>query len=611
MKNRAFIKEKNLGGAYMQKTLVKIIALMMAMMMVLTLAACGDKPAETKPTESTQAQADSSSAPEPQKTAEPVTLKFWTADGSKGTSGVQDNTIMKELANRTGITIDFEFNVTMEKYNAMLASGDLPDVLTTKNSELKPLIDGGNVIDMEPLLKDHGQDIMTETPNKVAFSKEFFSEGQNKLYFLPTWDLGEDFKPVKSFNNATGIGMFIRWDYYKEIGYPELKDDITEIIPILKQMQEKHPKTEEGKKVYGLSPWLADWDLWNFTVLYQGYDNVDAEREKFIDIGVKDGTFKSQIGDTTSTMWKGAKFFNKAYQAGVLDPDSVMQKYDQTVEKQNGGRVLANFVSWSVGGANGNFAKLGHPEQGFMGVKMPASVTQMSNFSILPYGDRWSHAITTKCKTPERAMDLLNFVHSSEGMRLLLNGIEGTHWKVDSDGKPRLLPETIKILQGSSEQQETEGFGAYTHLYGRSQDVQDPKYSCYINYMYNEDIAKRMENATPFEKDYVQHYGVTYPDEVFEKALPGNQVKADGTYLTMAAATPAEIKQIDANLLNYLKAEMVKIVLTKSDAEFEAKQKKIIEDCKGMGYEKAYDWHMKNFVDAKAKTDAWKTKIGK
>jgi putative aldouronate transport system substrate-binding protein len=593
----------------MQKVFVKAIAGAIAMMMAVSLVACGNKAVDTKSPESTQTQA--STAVETPVAAEPVTLKYWTAEGSGGTSGVQTNAIMDELTKKTGVILDFEFNVTKEKYNAMLASGDLPDILTVVNSELKPLVDGGNVIDMEPLLKDHGQSIMSETPNKVSFSKEFYSQGQNKLFFLPTWDMGENFKPVKSFDSGTGISMFVRWDYYKEIGYPELKDDILEIIPMLKQMQDKHPKNEEGKKVYGLSPWLADWDLWNFTVLYQGYDSVDAEREKFIDIGVKDGTFKSQIGDTSSTMWKGAKFFNKAFQAGVLDPDSIMQKYDQTVEKQNAGRVLANVVSWSVAGANGAYEKNGHPEQGFMAVKMPAKITQMSNSAILPYGDRWSHAITTQCKNPEKAMDVLNFVHSSDGMRLLLNGIEGTNWKVDSDGIPRLLEETKKILLGSREEQESQGFGAYTHLYGRSQDVQDTKYNCYINYMHNEDISKRMETATPFKKDYVQHYGVAYPDEVFEKSMPGNQNKPDGTYLTMAAATPDDIKQIDASLLNYLKAEVVKSVLSKTDADFEAKQKKIIEECKAMGYEKAYDWHMKNYVDAKGKVDAWKAKIGK
>ncbi len=547
--------------------------------------------------------------------AQPVTLRFFVPYGGKGTSGVHDDPIMKELTRRTGVALDWEFNTTKEKYNAMLASGDLPDILMAWTEDIKPLIEGSNVIDMVPLLAQHGKDVQKEDPHRLLFSKMFLSEGRNKLFFLPTWGVGEDWKPIKAFVNGTGgIGLYIRWDMYKEIGYPPLKDDILDVIPILKQMQDKHPATADGKRIYGLSPWFGDWDLWNFTIYYQGYDNLFSEAPRFVDIDPRKGDLvTSQIGDTSSSLWKGARFYNEAFQAGVLDPGSLIQKYDQAVEKQNAGRVLLNPVPWSVAGSNGAFANAGHPEWGFMPLKFPDKITMSSNGYRSSYSDRWVQSITTKSKNPAKAMDLLNFVNSVEGMRLLLNGIQGVNWNVGSDRVPHLAPETLKFVQGVGSEQDIEASGlrGYTHLFGRSQDSWDYKYNCYAWFQYNEDPSKQMATATPYQKDYAAHFNVAYPDQVFEKTLPGNKQIFDGSFQQMIDQDPADIRQIDENLLNYLKVNMVQIITAKSDAEFDAMQQKIIQECRNMGYERAFAWHKQNYDAAKAKTAAFSKAIGK
>jgi putative aldouronate transport system substrate-binding protein len=365
-------------------------------------------------------------------------------------------------------------------------------------------------------------------------------------------------------------------------------------------------------KVYGLSPWLGDWGLWSFTIYPQGFNSIFAEAGGFTDIDCRTGEITSQIGNTNSTLWQGAKFFNKAHQAGILDPDSLLQKYDQAQDKQNAGRVLMGAVNWGVSGANGAFAKNGHPERGFMALKLPSSYTMAANLFKNPYTDRWAMAVTTKCKEKEKAVGLINFLNSKDGMRLLLNGIEGKNWKVGDGGVPRLTPETLKLFNESTPQDlETEGFGCYTHLYGYSQDSWDSKYNCYAQFKYNEDPVKLMDTATPFEKDYAEHYGVAYPDQIFEKSLPDQKLIFDGSFMQMVEQAPAEIKQVDDKLLNYLLVQMVKIVTSKDDAAFEAAQKKIIEDCGNMGYEQAFDWHKKNFETAMEKVDEFYKAIGK
>ncbi len=589
----------------MAKFLTRAAALLATVLLMVSMAACQSTatpsptpappsaaPASEPVEQPTTAQA---SQPAPTASSEPITLKYWTAYDSTGTSGLQDNLIMQELTKKTGVVLDLTFNMKQENYNAMLASGDLPDAFTVWNKDVKNLIDGGNVIDMEPLLAQYGKDILLDS-GKIQFGKSFLSEGQSKLYFLPTWGIGLDAQPPKSFNNGTGIGAYIRWDLYKKIGYPAWEGDLLDLIPILKQMQGAQPTTADGKKVYALSPWLGDWGLWNFTIYYQGFDSMFAEAGGFVDIDVTNYAMKSQILDPTSTLWKGAKFLNKANQAGILDPDSLMQKFDQTMDKAKSGRVLMQPCNWCA--PSGDVQKI-DPSYGFMDIKMPSTKTMISNLFRTPFTDRWSMGITSKCKTPDKAMTLINFLNSDEGMRLLLNGVEGVHWNVGSDGIPHLTPETLAVINGTaSEDPKYAGFGSYTHLYGYSQDSWDAAYKCQASFKYNESPDAQMASAAAVVKDYTEHYKVAYPDQLFEQTLPDMVKIFDGSFTQMVDQTPTDIKQIDDNLQNYLLVELVNIVNAKTDADFDAAQAKIIGDCKNRDAERAYQWHVDTYKAA-------------
>jgi hypothetical protein len=67
-----------------------------------------------------------------------------------------------------------------------------------------------------------------------------------------------------------------------------------------------------------------------------------------------------------------------------------------------------------------------------------------------------------------------------------------------------------------------------------------------------------------------------------------------------AFLTPAtdEIKAIDAKMDNYLKTNLVQMILSKDDASFDAAKKKVIEDLKAMGFNKSYEFWSKSFSDA-------------
>ena len=596
----------------MGKNLMKVFALILTAMLVISLAACGSGEAKTGDKTASEAldKQEQSTVPEAtEKPKEPVTLTFMAGGAGQYAGGIQTDSVAKEIEKKLGISMDCDFAVTQEKYNAMLASGDLPDIIhvdiesgSTGYTYIEQLIKGNHLLDMDQYLESNGQDILKETPEKIKFSRQFYSLGQNKLYFLTGNDYGMKPNNVKSFiAEASGIGMWVRWDYYKELGYPEVKDDILDLIPILKQMQEKHPTTEDGKKVYAVAPWLADWNLWNFTVFHQGYINRFAEKEGFVDLDWKTHEVFTQIGDTNSSLWQGVKFYNKCKQAGILDPDSVTMKFSTYLEKVQAGRVLFSPVGWAANGFDKAAAQAGHPEQGFMPVKLPNKINTYTSGYYSPVNGRFLWAITKSCENPDRAMDFINYIMSYEGTRLLWNGVEGEQWSV-VNGVPLRTAEASKAYKEDPNWSDKTGVQKYYNMLGRNGSVIDPKYNCPINYSYNQDLSVQTKES-PIYTDYTQHYNVSYPGELFEKQLTGN-IKSDNTHFAMVESTPAEIKQINDKLMNYLTSSMVKLVLAKDDAAFEAGQKKIIEDCKNMGYEQAFQWHKKAYDDAKAKYDA-------
>ena len=48
------------------------------------------------------------------------------------------------------------------------------------------------------------------------------------------------------------------WDYYKGVGAPKL-NNLDDLLNALKQMQEKYPKTPDGKPIVPITLW-KDWD---------------------------------------------------------------------------------------------------------------------------------------------------------------------------------------------------------------------------------------------------------------------------------------------------------------------------------------------------------------
>lgn len=164
--------------------------------------------------------------------------------------------------------------------------------------------------------------------------------------------------------------------------------------------------------------------------------------------------------DEDSFYLKGLKLYYDTNQLGLVDPDSLTQKFDDVVTKFKDGQVLFSWFPWLDTGYN-------TPEH--TGSRKGFQMVGFDQQKIMSYGQNpgggsrmW--AIGAKAKHPERIMQFINWLYTPEGMMTTTNGPEGLTWEM-KDGKAVLTEFGKKALRDSS-QQVSADFGGGTYKDG-------------------------------------------------------------------------------------------------------------------------------------------------
>ena len=265
-----------------------------------------------------------------------VKLSVWPPEMAQNfPSGQQTDPVMKKIEEKFNVTMDIDTHPTDEKFNVLLASNSLPDIVQTQAKYVQRIIESDTAIPLDEYMEKLGTDITTNAPKAVEFSKENFSNGTNKLYFLPT-QVGEQ-------SGASAIvGQFVRWDYYKELGYPEINSD-DDWLNVVEQMQKLHPTNEDGEKVYGFSPWF-DWDLWPYYMGGAFLTSYTYMLDGMLQIDRKTDEISSMIYDKeNSLLWQGIKLLLTALDYTVPVKGSVFFFKQQQPALMNKCDIVAYF----------------------------------------------------------------------------------------------------------------------------------------------------------------------------------------------------------------------------------------------------------------------------
>lgn len=405
-------------------------------------------------------------------------------------------------------------------FEVRAAAGNLGDLIICKgvNGQLQDLVNAGLIYNMEHDLQ--GKSIMKY---EAAIDNLNSSVHQEGVYAIPSQvSSNEPYVPSEGIEPV--YGPYIRWDLYKELGYPEL-DTLEDLLPVLKQMQEQHPVAEDGAKTYGFS-FFKDWDDNMMNAVKQpccmyGYDEYGVVLAK------ADGSDYQSIIDDDSVYVRMLNFYYEANQLGLIDPKSANQNYDQCFEKFKNGEAFFSPWPWLGKSAFNTISNMEDEGKGFM--IAPVKDMQIYSYGCYPYGNQDSIiAIGSQSADPQRLVDFIDWLYSDEG--IMLNGAnlsgaaagpEGLTWEMREDG-PYLTDFGIEALLNGGEVEMPEEYGGGTWKSGTSvlnykSVVQCEKSERGYYYYYDLWDSVRELDASLLAEDWREKMGAVTTMEYLEK----------------------------------------------------------------------------------------------
>lgn len=583
----------------MKKKLIS--AVLCTALVVSTLAGCGSK--KTENTGSKDGNYD----------------KFITVD------------VYDDFANYQGIQSGWFAKVVKDKFNMELniiapnvagggdtlyqtrsAAGDLGDLvlINTNNGRLNDVVSAGLVMDATDLMD--GKDVLKNYGDAVTATNTGLSE--DGMYAFPN-SVSSDAATDASEGLEPTFGPYIRWDYYKQLGYPEM-NNLEDFLDVLEQMQTLARQTEGSDDIYAISL-FKDWDdnmlnnAKQIACMY-GYDEVG------FDLLSADGSSTQSIIDDDSVYIQALKFFYEANQRGLVDPDSTTQNYDTWSAKYTNGKVL--YCPWPWVGQNlYNTAENKAAGKGFMFA--PVKDMKIFSYGSCPEGDSSRViCIGSNAEDPQRMADFIDWLYSPEGIRLNgqsngAAGIEGLTYEINSDGKPELTDFGKKALPNNSAEVPEEygggnwkdGVSALNFKPVNLEDIDPATGEAYDWQTWETTIAN---NQTELDKDWAEHMGASSTMEYVQ----------NNNMLEVAPGSSYSIPEADSNITTVrgqCKSAVVdnswKMVFASNDSEFASILKDMQTTAKGLGYDDVLEVDEQNAKDwtAARKASAEKYPTGK
>lgn len=325
-----------------------------------------------------------------------------------------------------GEILKTKFNVELE----FVESAEQADLLIGCNEQeetaLAGLMERGELLDMEKLLKD--SDLMDMEKQLRVCNSTLSSKG---IYAIPT-HLSRLSEETPSEEREASYGIFLDWDCYRQLEYPRIKNR-DELLAFLVEEKER-----SGGKRMGLSLYKGEV---GDTIKQVSQVAAAAGQEVFGFV-----TYKQNVRESEDILKEGSGFeqavrwLNEAYRAGVLDTGSATQSRTKMEQKYKEHRVLLTF--------DGSFR-----EEGYL--LAPVENMRPVSFGVDPSGTLQEYvAVKASAKEPERIVKLVEWLYSAEGIMLggtdtgmQTAGMMGLTWCMQ-EGKPMLTEFGSKVLEG-------------------------------------------------------------------------------------------------------------------------------------------------------------------
>ena len=348
--------------------------------------------------------------------------------------------VYSQLANYSGIQGHWSADLLLDKFNVRIniipdsdgtyatrmESGNLGDIVVwgADGADYQNAVAQGLLLDWEEddLVQDYAPYIWEHY--QTALETNRIKSGDGKIH-----GFGHNVALTAGSHENFFYTWDLRWDLYRDLGFPEIRD-LDGMIDVFKQMKEICPTDENGNETYAVSIW-PDWDgnmvmyVKALATAYFGWDEFEL------------GLISTENGEFQGCLEEGGlyltclKFFNKLYQAGLLDPNSASQTYTTMGEK-----VKAGGTFWSIFNYAGSsiFNTAEHLNEGkYMYTVVPQEATPIVYGSSLTGGNRvWSIGADTEY--PEVCLAVIDWLATPEGSLTMWYGPKGLTWDYDENG---------------------------------------------------------------------------------------------------------------------------------------------------------------------------------
>ena len=518
-------------------------------------------------------------------------------------SGIQTGwgaTLLKDLFN-------VELNIVPDMdgtYETRMANGNLGDLVIwgANGADYKNAIDKDMLLDWEeddlgPIYAPYIFENYT-----TALNSNRDISGTGKLY-----GIGMDVALQEGAHKSFMYSWDLRWDLYSQLGYPEIKN-LDDLHNVFVKMKELCPTDELGNEAYAASLW-PDWDgsmvmyVKALATAYYGYDELglghyDPKTGNYIDCLAEDDP--AVAGD--SPYIEMLKFFNRLYRAGLLDPNSMTQTYDEMAQKVKNGGVywgIFNYASSMI------YNTAEHLEAGkMMYARVPDEACPIV-YGLSGLGGNRVWTIGADTEYPELCLAIMDFLATPEGSLTMWYGPRGLMWDYNEQGGLYFTELGRTCNQDSKHDLSgVEWVSPYTGksytLSGNFNDgciqinnttlardmlAPDSK----LGEAFNKDtwVSEQAATAYAIQEDWRNWSGVSLVDPYFEK-VNNYTVMPDLPYSESVRDDTLEVKW--GQVTKAITTNSWRAIYAKADGEFDMHIRNMRTQCDSYGYAECIEW---------------------
>jgi len=578
----------------------RLISLALAMLMALSLMV-GCQKSGSGSTASTTASGTGTESKSAVPAGDPVKISIGsTYQMQTSPCNWYETDVWKEIQKRANVTIDTFVYYDQDKFNILLSGNDFPDVVFSwYQNKLQDIMDGGLALNLVPYFNTYtnlNNDTYKQRNNII---RSYCGNSDSEQYFV----VGNMGVELTDGGTDSLRGYNARWDWYKEIGTPAIKDS-DDYIAALEKMVAKHPTTADGKKVYATGLDGSVFSEWyqNAAFVKPALLNIWTIADSLYMQAYDDGKLYDGYTDTSrSAFWNDMMFYNKLYKKGLLDPDSFTMTAEQRQAKSSAGQYAAE-MGWPNGELyTAESAKDPNTLAGMIVLPVEANMVYGNLYHPAGYFPTYAIWVSAKTQAAEGALSFLNILQDTDVNRIQMSGVEGVNWKV-VNGVPTPTDDTIKarVENGDTWKKIGCGAGNFTMLQGSF--LADDGYPLDL---FDTD-ATRKAGLNPLEKDYADYYKVDYPAQACMKLVEEGKTIDLSEFMEILYAfidiPSTDTKRIFSQCNDICFAAVPQLVQAKSDEEFKQIQDQVLTDLKNAGEGDAWAWAQDTYNKAAEKS---------